>query len=268
MLKRAVHTTLGHFGYALYRSDHFDIRNPIATLGYDHEAEARAAIPRIRDRTMVSYAALVSLWEQIRHCELRALPGAYVECGVWKGGGAGMMALAAMRYGQKRRPLHLFDAFDDICEPDPEFDGEKALREAEILAGKSRSNLSGALAPMTGIYNHLGGPGDVTAVQAFIADELNYGADALHLHKGWFQDTLPVTDTGPIALLRLDGDWYASTKVCLENLYDHVVPGGFVVIDDYGCYEGCRKAVDEFLTAQPPIFLNHVSKDVRYWIKP
>ena len=72
-----------------------------------------------------------------------------------------------------------------------------------------------------------------------------------------------------IAILRLDGDWYASTMICLEYLYDRVVSGGFVIIDDYGCYDGCRKAVDEFRKARGIVaFLHHVDSDCRYWVKP
>jgi len=69
------------------------------------------------------------------------------------------------------------------------------------------------------------------------------------LVKGWFQDTLPEYKDrmGAVALLRLDGDWYESTKCCLENLYDNVVPGGYVIIDDYGALTGCKEAVDDFL---------------------
>ena len=80
---------------------------------------------------------------------------------------------------------------------------------------------------------------------------------------------IPVVETGPIAILRLDGDWYASTKICLDHLYERVVPGGFVIVDDYGTYEGCQKAVDELLAGLPQRpFLNVVTADVRYWIKP
>ena len=69
------------------------------------------------------------------------------------------------------------------------------------------------------------------------------------IKKGWFQNTLPeIKDKiGPIAILRLDSDWYESTKCCLDNLYDNVIQGGYIVIDDYGCWEGCKRAVDEFL---------------------
>src|SRR5262249_61300972 len=66
--------------------------------------------------------------------------------------------------------------------------------------------------------------------------------------KGWFEETLPAfrSRLGPIAILRIDGDWYASVRCCLDNLFDQVVEGGLVIIDDYYAYEGCRLAVHEF----------------------
>ncbi|MFM7447889.1 MAG: TylF/MycF/NovP-related O-methyltransferase, partial [Leptolyngbyaceae cyanobacterium] len=69
-----------------------------------------------------------------------------------------------------------------------------------------------------------------------------------HLIKGWFQDTVPVyrDKVGPIAILRLDGDWYESTKIPLDNFYDLIVPGGAVIVDDYATCFGSRRAVDEF----------------------
>jgi hypothetical protein len=69
----------------------------------------------------------------------------------------------------------------------------------------------------------------------------------VHVVKGWFEDTLRTAATGPIAVLHLDGDWYESTRTILDALYGRVVAGGFVVVDDYGHWPGCRRAVDEFL---------------------
>jgi hypothetical protein len=73
--------------------------------------------------------------------------------------------------------------------------------------------------------------------------------ETTHLIKGWFNDTLSAHKEriGKIALLHLDGDWYESVKVCLDELYDSVIQGGFIVIDDYGHWQGCRKATDEFI---------------------
>ena len=81
--------------------------------------------------------------------------------------------------------------------------------------------------------------------------------------KGWFQDTLPqnIDKIGNIAILRLDGDWYESTKVCLEYLYDNVVEGGYILVDDYNFWPGCKKAVDEFFDNRK-IFPNIIKVDL------
>jgi hypothetical protein len=238
---------------------------------YDAEREASEAIARIRDHTMVSYAPLVTLFQQARHCELHGIAGDYVECGVWKGGAAGLMALANQRYGAVRRKLHLFDVFDDICEPDPAHDGDFVLDNASRLSGVDKRQFAGRLRPLKGIYDSHGGHGTVRIVSDLLTGRLGYDPEHVVFHQGWFQDTLPGSggDVGTIAILRLDGDFYASTKVCLEHLYERVVPGGFVILDDYGTREGCRKATDEFRARKGiTAFMHHVNQDCRYWVKP
>jgi len=184
-------------------------------------------------------------------------------------GAVGLMALANLAHGRERRDIHLFDAFADICEPDPAVDGERVVREISgHLEGKRPT---GALRPVKGFYDRWGGPGSVEDDRRFLVEDIGYENTKLHFHEGWFQDTLPrdAAAVGPIALLRLDGDLYASTKICLKHLYRQVVPGGFVVIDDYGTYEGCRHATEEFLAGlETPPFLNHVDAGIRYLIKP
>ncbi len=69
----------------------------------------------------------------------------------------------------------------------------------------------------------------------------------VHMVKGWFTDTIPISEVGAIALLHLDCDLYESVKFCLEHLYDNVIEGGYIVIDDYGYWSGCKAAVDEFI---------------------
>jgi hypothetical protein len=178
------------------------------------------------------------------------------------------MALANMKYGSRRRHIHLFDSFEDICEPDAAVDGARAVREVKKW---SKGDATGKLQPLHGFYDAFGGPGSLEGNRALLERTIGYDRNYLHYHKGWFQDTLPADapGIGEIALLRLDGDWYASTKVCLEHLYDKVVKGGFVVVDDYGAYEGCRKAVDEFMQSRSiKAYLHHVDMECKYWIKP
>jgi hypothetical protein len=213
---------------------------------------------------MLNRQRLALLFELVGYCIKNQIPGSFVECGVWKGGAVGMMAFSAKYYGEPR-DLHLFDSFTDIVEPDWKVDGDRAIREA---GGKNHAQ--GRLVPLTGIYNQRGGHGTVEACRTLLEETLGYPAEKVHIHKGWFQDTIPNSgkSLGSIALLRIDADWYASTKVCLDHLYDLVSTGGALVIDDYGGYDGCRKAADEFLCAKGlRPFLNHVDEECVYWLK-
>lgn len=245
------------FGYEVER-----IGRALPYHGYDLEPEAREAIAKIADHTMVSFEKLVPLYQQAAYCEQVGLPGAFVECGVWKAGCVGIMAQANLKYGKERRELHLFDSFEGIPEPDAAVDGSAAVAFAKQAGGGT----GGALKPLADQY---GGVGTLDVCQKLINGTLGYPKEHTHYHVGWFQDTVPVADTGPIAILRLDGDWYASTKVCLEHLYDRVVPGGFVILDDYKAYEGCELAVREFTEARGiRPYLHHLDRWGRYWIKP
>jgi len=218
----------------------------------------------VRPFTMLNRQRLVLLFELVRYCDKLKLPGSFVECGAWKGGAAGMMACAA-RKGGMERDLHLFDVFGEIGEPDWRIDGERAIREAggmEHAQGRQQS--------IKGIYDRKGGPGTIDTCRELLEKKINWSADHMHFHQGWFQETLPKTGhvIGPIALLHIDADWYSSTKLCLDTLYDQVVSDGAVVIDDYGGYDGCRKAVDEFLASRGlRPFLNHVDEECVYWFK-
>lgn len=232
------------------------IRKLANRFGYDISARA---YPRLAPRdvfdcaretvsgaTMLPEARQASLFDHVLHCERMGIEGAIVECGVWKGGAMGLAALALLHSSASpRRKLHLFDAFTDICAPDPSIDGDRALREF----GQAAAMVPGKLQPVVGAYESVGGHGTVSACRELIETKISYPTALVEYHVGWFQDTLPVDapTLEPIAVLRLDGDWYASTKVCLDHLYDLVVPGGFVIVDDYGTYDGCQRAVDEFV---------------------
>ena len=239
-------------------------------MNYDRRLDAQKAFARVEENTMLPFSRAVLLYEMVAHCEKAGLHGDFVECGVWKGGSVGVMALANLENSTTRRPIHLFDVFDDICEPDPELDGNDILTEIAELAG--RTDFSGKLESVHGLYDFVGGHGTESICRSLLVDKIGYPEASLVFHKGWFQDTVPVAanriDPWNIAILRLDGDYYASTKVCLDHLYDRVIPGGFVVIDDYGAYEGCRKAVNDFFTERRiKPFLNYTDHVCRYWVK-
>ena len=262
MIKPLLKSAFGALGYELKK------KAEKARRGYDLEDLATAAIARVRPFTMLPEERLITLYQQAAHCEAVGLRGAFVECGVWKGGSVAVMALANLAHGSTRRDIHLFDSFTDICEPDAAVDGDRALREVKEW-GKG-GGVGGKLAPVTGFYDSMGGAGTLEGNKELLERVVGYDPKSLHYHVGWFQDTVPAAPPRipAIALLRLDGDWYASTKVCLEHLYDLVVPGGFIIVDDFGAYDGCRKAVDEFRRDRKiTAFLHHIDGEARYWVK-
>jgi len=110
----------------------------------------------------------------------------------------------------------------------------------------------------------------LAGVRHLILDKIKVPEALVHFHLGWFQNTVP-TDAeklGSIALLRLDGDWYDSTMICLEHLYPLLSPGGIIVIDDYFAWEGCKKATDEYrLKHQINCPIEKIDMDAAYWVK-
>jgi len=271
LIKRLVRKLINAMGFDIVplRSILENNLNIDEKLGFEFEDEAEACISIIQHNTMLSKRRLVTLYQQVAYCERNDISGAFVECGVWKGGATGMMALANLQTGKARRDLHLFDAFQEICEPDAAVDGERALREVQQFTGRSGHD-KGMLQPLTGIYDFLGGPGTLAENRQLLENTIGYPAEFLHYHVGWFQETLPADceAVGPIAILRLDGDWYASTKICLEYFFDKVVNGGIVIIDDYGTYEGCKRAVDEFIKLKHiQVYLAPIDSDCRFFVK-
>ncbi len=202
-----------------------------------HRVGKWAFLQKVMPFTLVSYSRVSSLYDQARAIEADKLPGAFVECGVWRGGCSLVLAQIA-REGGEHRKTYLFDSFEGMPEPSQQ-DGEAARRFA---GGKN----GGRLEPIGRVAISL------DEVSRLVFDQFAFDEADVLLYKGWFQQTLPPLreSIGPIALLRLDGDWYDSTRTCFENLYDNVIEGGVVVVDDYGHWEGCRKATDEFLQAR------------------
>ncbi len=189
-----------------------------------------AALEAVGPYTMLSDARLRSLHRLAKAAIENHRPGDFVECGVAAGGSSALLAGCLRRYEPKgTRRVWCFDTFTGMPEPTAA-DRDRAGTAAE------ESNW---------------GQGTCSAPERCVheAASLFGAADRLEVRPGLFQDTLPLARPaiGSIALLHLDGDWYESTRVSLVELWDLVAPGGAIQIDDYGHWEGCRRAVDEFL---------------------
>jgi O-methyltransferase len=196
-----------------------DPAHPLASL------DGLYATRRVARFTMITPAGLADLWQLTRRAEERRVGGAIVQCGVWRGGAAALMAHASRA---SARRIWLFDSFEGFPAPCAE-DGP----DGGIAAGDWTAPADDAREAMR---------------------RLGIDAARVSIVPGWFETTLTRTapSIGPIAILSIDAVLYASVKVCLESLYDQVVAGGVVILDDYGYWPGCRRATYEFLARYAP----------------
>lgn len=228
--------------------------------GYDDELQSKLWIQQVSPWTLVTYDGLVSLVDQVRYCEEAGIEGDFVETGTYRGGALGLMALANLQYGKSRRVLHAFNSFEGIPWPNKDRDDQVWIQNAIKL------NLDDC-------------KGQTQAVNRIVARReefetlfdtvVPYPKAFLKIHQGWFQDTIPeaAKEIDKVAILRLDGDLYKSTKICLDGLFPKVVAGGFVVVDDW-CLKGARGAVEDFLYAHKlKPYLHLADGTVRYFIK-
>lgn len=179
----------------------------------------------VKPYTMLGYLRLSKLYELASNLEERKIPGSFVECGVWNGGSAGIISTVANKFNSGRI-IWLFDSFEGLPEP----------TESDVKYNGKPGRKGMAL-------------GQEEKVKELLFTKLKLNPNNIQIKKGWFEDTIPKNKekVGKIALLHLDCDWYESVKFCLNQLYDNVVAGGFIIIDDYGSWKGCKKAVDEFI---------------------
>jgi O-methyltransferase len=224
------------------------------TLPRHYDEQARRIIRTVRPRTMTANDKLFALIVATRHVVDHGIPGAIVECGVWRGGSMQAVAATLLERGATDRALHLYDTFEGMPPPTERDRRRDGMSAAEVLASTSRE----------GVYWAIAGLDDVREGMA----ETGYPADHVHLHPGMVEETIPREAPEQIALLRLDTDWYASTRHELDHLYDRVPSGGVIIFDDYGFWEGARQAVDEFLAERGEPLLLVPMASGRIAVKP
>ena len=226
-----------------------NLRRPIQSgLPDDFDQADRAAYFRVRPYTQTSAERIFVLRRAVEYVVAARLAGAIVECGVWKGGSMMAIAESLLACEVRDRDLYLFDTFQGMPEPTVNDGGQVCEVWRQHTEGWN-------VAPLKLVQANLNSTG--------------YPRDRLHYVVGRVEDTLPDGAPAEICLLRLDTDFYESTKHELSTLYPLLVPGGVLIIDDYGSFQGSRKATDEFLRTQPKqIFLSRIDSDARLAIKP
>jgi O-methyltransferase len=173
-----------------------------------------------------------------------------VECGVWKGGSVLAMILALQRLGIDDREIWLYDTFEGMTEP--------TEHDTSTIDPPASTSWAAAAARGRRAYDHFFAPEvfGLAQVQALLA-ETGYPEHLIHFVAGPVEQTIPDRLPEQVAVLRLDTDWYESTRHELEYLYPRLASGGVLIIDDYGHWDGARKAVDEYLAEHDEVLLLH-----------
>lgn len=201
----------------------------------DFDEVTTEIIRTVRPFTLTSSERIFALCEAVKYIAANHIPGHVVECGVWRGGS--MMAVAQMlvHLNEYDRELYLFDTFEGMNSP-----GDKDVDFLGISAWKHLNKSDKKDSKSAWCYASL------EDVKASVLST-QYDHKKIHFVRGRVEETIPEQAPNVIALLRLDTDWYESTKHELIHLFPRISPGGVIIIDDYGHWQGARQAVDEYI---------------------
>ena len=223
----------------------------------DIEPDFLALYERCKPFTMTSLERLYSLHKCAEYIAAAGIAGDLAECGVWRGGSCMLMALGLIRAGDTGRHIYMYDTFEGHPRPDPDKDvdlwGNRGIDEWR------RQEEAGTLGEW--------GVASLAEVRGNLLST-GYPAERLIFVQGMVETTVPGNTPANLALLRLDTDWYESTRVALQHLYPKLAEGGVLIIDDYGHYRGQRQAVDEYFAeiGEKPL-LHRIDYSCRVMVK-
>ncbi len=249
-MKNTIRKILQKFNYDIIKLNTGKILPP------DYDAIHKSIYHKVCNHTMTSPERIYSLIEAVKYIEKNNIEGSIVECGVWKGGSMMAVAETLKTLNSRQRELYLYDTYEGMSEPtehDQTYYGEKA--EALLNQNDDKEK------------NLVWAYGTLDTVQSGMKST-SYPEEKVRYVKGKVEETIPYVLPEKIAILRLDTDWYESTKHELIHLFPLLSKGGVLILDDYGHWQGARKAVDEYFEQNPtPILLNRIDETGRIAIK-
>lgn len=211
----------------------------IKTYARDYTAFENKVFKEVEPYTMTGHTRIINLMRSLDFLNKNNIGGSIVECGVWRGGSI-MAAIKMQNRDECFRDIYLYDTFEGMSEP-KDIDKNQSGKLAKDIINeddfqKCISNLNEVKKNIT---------------------PLDYSKGEIHYIKGKVEETIPAKMPKEIALLRLDTDWYESTLHELEHLFPLLVKGGILIIDDYGHWNGCREAVDEYFSKLENAYYMH-----------
>jgi O-methyltransferase len=207
--------------------------------------DRRQLTKKVLPYTLAGAERVHNLYALAERIENENIPGDVIECGVCNGGTAAVLARFASQ-SKLGRTIWLLDSFQGMP--------ETTIEDVDGPGGDVAT---------AHIGKELGSEARVRDVLKLVGAKM----DRVRIVPGWFQDTFPRVSAQRVALLNIDADWYESVKLCLTTFFDRVVPGGFVSIDDYGHWPGCKKAVDEFLVDRGLVIQLHRVDYTAHWFQ-
>jgi O-methyltransferase len=237
-----------HYRFQLERAydyQNLSMRDDIAAGMKNLEPEFIEFYNQCKEFTMTAWPRLYALYDSVKYIVERDIPGAIVECGVWRGGGMKLAAMTLLSLGATDRKLYLYDTFEGMTQPeevDRDFHGNSAKHDWDQVQSHG---VKWAYAPVEEVRQ--------------VMESTGYPMEQIVFVKGPVERTIPASMPERIALLRLDTDWHSSTKQEMEHLYPLLASGGVMALDDYGHYRGAQKAVDDY-------FALHGSRPLMYRI--
>jgi O-methyltransferase len=218
----------------------------------------RQIVGRALPFTMTGVPRLQALVDAVRYCVGRGVPGGFAECGVWRGGSVLAMIHTLQSLDRSDRDIYLYDTFTGMTEP-TELDRSPYYPPAVELWEETAGR------PFPEFF----------APELFNEEEVKrvvlatgYPEGRIHFVRGPVEETLPANAPGALALLRLDTDRYESTRHELVHLYPLLSEGGVLIVDDYGHWDGARRAVDEYFASEAPqVLLNRIDYAGRIAVK-
>jgi hypothetical protein len=199
----------------------------------------------VRPYTLTSVRRIVALCDAVRYVTRNQIPGDIVECGVWKGGSMMAIARTLMHAGDQSRHLYLFDTYEGMTAPGDRDISAQGRPASDMLNNEDRKDPQSVwcVAPLDQVLRAM--------------NSVGYESSKVHFVKGRVEETLPSMAPERISLLRLDTDWYESTRHEMEQLFPRLSTGGVLIVDDYGHWQGARQAIDEYIEANKLRILLH-----------
>ncbi len=213
-------------------------------------------IRKVQTETMTSPERIFGLVEATKYIVANNIPGDIVECGVWRGGSVMAIIHVLEEMHSADKSIYLYDTFDGMTEPTGE-DVSVHGGSAKDLLKENKKDEENVIWAYSGI--------DIVKKNVYAT---SYPKDKIHFVQGKVEETIPGTIPEKISLLRLDTDWYESTRHELEHLFPRLSKGGILILDDYGHWQGARKAADEYFGKYNiNIFLSRVDYTGRIAVK-